>query len=177
MAFARARRGITRGRSQRGGTNWGRLVLTAPVTVAAGTKVALISITLDNVGISETVRRTRGRFFITSDQGAAQEQQIGAIGAIVVNDLALAAGAASIAGPVTDADDDGWFVWESFAQMSGANDGGGVSISLPPGQYEFDSKAMRRIEDGFVAVIMVENAHATDGLTIAMGVSLLTSRA
>ena len=152
-------------------TDWARLVQALPVTVAAGTKVLIATFTLSNTGISETVRRTRGRLWISSDQSAAPEEQFGAFGLVVVNDLALAAGAASIPGPVTDASDDGWFVWLPFLQNSA------LGLGAPFGYgYDFDSKGMRTIDDGFGIAVMVENSHATEGLNFAMGMSLLGSR-
>ena len=105
-------------RTQRGtrkGTDWFRRTTGAYVTVAAASKVLVSSGTPSNPGITETIVRTRGGFSIASDQAGASESQIGAMGLMVVNDLALAAGAASIPGPVTDRNDDGWFVWEPFA--------------------------------------------------------------
>ena len=51
---------------------------------------------------------------VGSDQVAVVEQQIGALGFIVVSDLAIAAGAASIPSPGFNGSDDGWFVWQAF---------------------------------------------------------------
>ncbi len=79
------------------------------------TKILLGVFVLSNVGIGETVRRTIGNIWVVSDQAAADEVQVGAFGCIVVTDLAAAAGAASIPGPFTDANDDGWFVWQGFS--------------------------------------------------------------
>ena len=129
---------------------------------------------LDNVGISETVRRTRGQIFVASDQGAAIEDQLGALGLMKVNDVALAAGAASIPGPVTDASDDGWFVWRPFTQIGERAAGGTSALGI---LYEFDSKAMRTIEEGFGVAVMLENASPTHGITVSFAVSLLSSRA
>ncbi len=142
----------------------------------ANSKVLLTSVVLSNPGIGETVRRTRGLISIMSDQQTVVEEQVGAFGMVVVTDLALAAGAASIPGPGTDASDDGWFVWVPFVQASEGN----VGVADPPGlpvsqRYEFDSKAMRRVEEGFVIAIMVENVHATMGLRIQDAESILTS--
>ncbi len=135
----------------------------------------MTSFVLINPGIGEVVRRTRGRFLIESDQSALLEGQVGAIGFIVVNDLALAAGAASIPGPVTDASDDGWFVWEPFAQMSGVT-GGGSALNPNAHVYEFDSKAMRKVADGFSIAVMIEIAAASGGVDMSIGTSLLGSR-
>jgi len=99
------------------------------VVLPAASKVLLETVVLSNPGINETVRRTRGGVFVSSDQGAAVELQTGAFGAIIVSDTAVAAGVASLPDPVTDASDDGWFVWVPFTQISAAGNGGAVSNS------------------------------------------------
>ena len=170
MAVRRIR-SSTRSTGHRAPTNWARSVATGYVTIAAGTKVLLATVILSNPGINETIRRTRGRFSVHSDQAVGGEPQLGALGWIVVNDLAIAAGAASIPGPVTDASDDGWFVWEAFASF-GFNGTGGQLFDR---SYQYDSKAMRRVQEGFTIALMVENANATTGFNISCGTSILTS--
>ena len=173
-------RGFTRGRPRQttrrsGLTNWARTTFRNSV-VAAGTKVLVASFVLSNAGINEVVRRTRGRFLFTSDQAAIFEGSVAAFGMIVVNDLALAAGVASIPGPITDANDDGWFVWESMPMLQGNTDGSSSSaVGVGGANYgvEFDSKAMRRVEEGFGIAVVAEVASVTVELT--MGISLLTS--
>ncbi len=157
---------------QRSATNWVRVTSAGSVTIAAGNKALLTSGSLDNPGISETVRRTRGIIHIQSDQAAAIEQQVGAMGMIIVNDLAITAGAGSIPGPFTQRDDDGWFVWQPFVQ-SGIVSGSAFNAGTI---YEFDSKAMRSVDEGFQIAMMVENASATFGLQVLIAFSLLTSR-
>ncbi len=163
-----ANRQIRHARTQRQPTSWGRLVSPTYTTVPANSKVILASVALSNPGIGETVRRTRGWFSAITDQSAALEDVLGAIGFAVVTDLAFAAGAASIPGPVTDASDDGWFVWEGFANRQDGN------IGIVAG-HQFDSKAMRRIEEGSIVVMMGENAHATFGMDIGFAFSILSS--
>jgi len=158
---------------QRQPTTWARQLATDYVVVPAASKALLAGVALSNPGIGETIRRTRGRFSISSDQNAAVEDQIGALGFVVVSDIAFAAGAASIPGPGTEASDDGWFVWESAGIRSQL-----VAVSvgaLTTVQYEFDSKAMRKIQEGFTVAIMFENVHPTDGLAVWCGFSLLSS--
>ncbi len=168
-------RHMTRNTRTSSGTNWGRFVFAAPVVVPAASKVLVLTFTLDNPGISEVVRRTRGDYFVGSDQQTTTELQMGAWGCIVVTDAALAAGVASIPGPVTDANDDGWFVWESFVQSSSAGAAG--NIAAWQGVHRpYDSKAMRKFPDGFSLAVVVENAHATFGLEFYLGISLLASR-
>jgi len=156
---------------QRSATNWVRVTSAGTVTIAPASKALLTSGALDNPGISETVRRTRGVIHIQSDQSAAIEEQVGAMGMIIVNDLAVAAGAASIPGPFTQRDDDGWFVWQPFVQSA-------ITGATPPigFHYEFDSKAMRSVDEGFQIAMMVENASASFGLKVLIAFSLLTSR-
>jgi len=166
----RARRS-TRSTGHRAPTNWARSVSSIYVNVPAASKVLLATVILSNPGINETIRRTRGRFSVHSDQAVGGEPQLGALGWIVVNDLAVAAGAASIPGPATDASDDGWFVWEAF-QSFGFN---GTSGQLFDRSYQVDSKAMRRVQEGFTLALMVENANATTAFNIACGFSVLTS--
>ncbi len=163
-------------RAKRSPTNWSRLVGVQDVVIAAGTKVLLATVNLSNPGIGETVRRTRGSFLITSDQVALLEVQTGALGMMVVSDVAAAAGIASIPGPVTEAEDDGWFVWVPFHNLSSATGGSGSVGNSPPGfRFEFDSKAMRKVEEGFRVAVVIENASPTNGLTITHAFSMLTS--
>ncbi len=162
------------GRSQRQPTGWTRSVATASTAVLGGTKVLIATAALDPTGISRTVRRTRGHFFVASDQAAILEEQVGAYGAIVINDLALAAGVASIPGPVTDASDDGWFLWVPFGQLSGSVLAGDTLDPLATQLREFDSKAMRKVEEGFGLAFVVENAGAS-GLRFWDAFSMLSS--
>ncbi len=160
---------------RRSTTNWGRFVDTT-TNVGSGTKVLLSVVSLSNPGIGEVVRRTRGMFSIFSDQTAAMETQAGAMGFVVVNDLAIATGASAIPGPATDANDDGWFVWVPFSQVGAISPGGTVTAGQPMNRYEFDSKAMRKVEEGYTVAIMIEAFGTSDGLEVSMGFSLLGSR-
>jgi len=162
-------------RGQKPGTNWVRTVEPTLVTVAAGAKVLIASFSLDNPGISETVRRSRGRFFVSADT-ANSEPRLGALGFIVINDVARTLGVTGIPGPVTDASDDDWFVWEPFGLLTGYLEGAVGNTSIGTLNFEFDSKAMRRIADGRGIAVMVENASATTGLRFQCGLSILTSR-
>ncbi len=153
-------------------TNWVRLVPTARTTVALSTKALFTSLTLSNSGIGETVIRTRGSVSISSDQAAAQENQTGAFGMIVVNDIALALGATGIPGPGTDASDDGWFVWMPFMLQSESFSAGAGGIN--DRVFTFDSKAARRVEEGFGIAVMLENASPSHGLTAMVTLSMLS---
>ena len=111
------------GRTRRQPTTWSRLVMTDFFTVPAASKVLLANFTLGNPGIGETVRRTRGQFAIISDQSAAPEFQLGAIGGVVISDVAAAVGVTATPGPFTERDDDGWFFWQGFTESKTAAGG------------------------------------------------------
>jgi len=117
----------------------------------------------------ETVVRIRGHMTVVSDQTVALEDQVGALGMIRVTDRAIAAGIASIPGPVTDGDDDGWFLWLPIAQVGGLTlDAGGV----PP--YLIDSKAQRIVREGQQLAVVVENASPTAGFSMLLSMRALS---
>ncbi len=158
-------------RAPRRATNWGRFVDVAQVTIAVSTKVLVATFTLNTAGIGETIIRTLGGIAVSTDNTSGNEDQLGAMGMIVVNDLAIAAGVASIPGPVTDSSDDGWFVWTPFCQRHLI---GATVTSMVSQWYAFESKAARRVEEGFGIAIVVENASAANAFTVAMAKSILS---
>ncbi len=158
-------------------TDWARAVTLngVPGVIPVGTKVLLTSFVQLVPGISETILRTRGEFLITSDQVTTVEQQTGAFGMCVVNDIALAAGAASIPGPIFDRSDDLWFVWEPFNWATRIS--AGATVDGTGGRLvTFDSKAMRKVEDGYGIAVMVENESTTAGFEITFSISILSQR-
>ncbi len=173
---ARRQRGgrqVARGPQIRAQTDWTRLGSTASVVVAAGTKVLLASFTSTEDGV--TVRRTRGRVAVMSDQSAVAEEQLGAFGIVKVTTVALAAGAASIPGPITDDDDQGWMVYEPFVELSDMTPGGAAARASGPNAIIVDNKAMRKVPFGFALAVMIENASATTGLEVNFRLAVLTS--
>ena len=158
-----------RRRGQGPNVTWARTDSTALVVVAAATKV-LIAVAVPSTSFDETLRRIRGILWVQSDQAAANEQQFGAFGAIIVSDQAVATGVAAIPGPITDQDDDGWMLYVPILQSSngGANNGLGF-------HYAFDSRAMRRFVEGQQLAMVVENAHASHAMSVAINLSLLAS--
>ncbi len=141
-------------------------------TVAANTKVLLTTLVPTVLGLGETIIRNIGWVHVTSDQAAATEYAGGALGAIVVTDIAAAAGVASIPGPTTNKDDDGWFLWvptvSQFTFQSAIgfqSDGGNI--------FQFDSRGSRRMQEGYNVAFVFENESAV-GVTVAFAVSTLT---
>jgi len=93
----------------------------------------------------------------------------GAFGLAIVSDQAFAAGVASVPGPFSQADWDGWFVWRSFDYALEAGDATGFRlISI---NQEVDSKAMRKISDNETIVLVAESQN--NGLRISLPLRLL----
>ena len=151
--------------------DWARSITTANVTVAAASKVLLVGFT--GGGIDTTVRRVIGKLWVESDQHTVAETQVGALGGMVVSSIAFAAGAASIPGPFTERSEETWSLWVPFVMRSeGVADTGIGAHGL---MFDFDSKAQRKLPGGSVYVLMIENAHASEGLECLLAVSLLVS--
>ncbi len=137
--------------------------------VALGASVVLLNQSLTAAtfvaaGLApSTIVRTRGSLYVHSDQTAANESGFGAFGMAVVNDNARAAGAASLPGPITDEGFDSWFVYENFGGMNFGPSTGAL-FANPWTRYDFDSKAMRKVENGDAVVVMFENASLAAGL-------------
>ena len=147
--------------------SWAALSSTAVVGVSTSTKVLVSSLSLSNPNIDETLLRNVGRILVKSDQVAATEVMIGAFGMIVVTDLAVAAGAASIPGPITDAADDGWLLYVPLVSDFTFVTAAGFSNTLSS-VYDFDSKAKRKTGEGQKIAVMVENASASFQFQIAL---------
>ncbi len=164
------RRGFSRGRGgSQNVSDWVYSQSTVLTAIPAGTKFLLGAFTLSpGVGMA-TVLRTRGRIWVQGDQNAAVEEQTGSFGMIPVSSLAFAAGVASIPGPSTDGDFDDWFVHESFVQSYPQV----TSVSPVGMSYAIDSKAMRKIPDGSVVALVVENFHATFGFRFMFAIRML----
>ncbi len=100
-----------------------------------------------------TVVRTRGFIYCETDQTAAAERQAVNVGMAVVSDQASAIGVTAIPTPTTDSGSDLWWLYVSLmtSQLAGAIDSQ-VGIGL-----EYDSKAMRKVEDGEDVVLVAES--------------------
>jgi len=155
-------------------TDWAfAFVSTGFVNVGANTKTLLFA--LSSAVLSTltpfTIIRTRGYFAVASDQQAATENQLGAIGVVLVNDTARALGVTGIPGPATDALWDAWFVHDFFGQRYnvGSNIGFDAQVAT---RHVIDSKAMRKVESDEGMVLMIENNSSTAFL-ISVGMRFL----
>ena len=132
----------------------------APVAVGAGAKVLVASLNAVALALRPfTIVRTRFFMQIESDQSIASELARGVTGMIVVTDQAVAAGSASVPGPVTDPDA-GFHVYEPwvnsflFATAIGFQEPAGTTVPSA------DSKAMRKVGNNEDLAVVCENTSA-----------------
>ncbi len=118
------------------------------------------------------MRRTRGLIHWASDQAAADEAPIGAFGMCVVTADALAAGAASVPGPLSDDESDVWFVHQyMFQDYELVSASGSLNMGV---QYMIDSKAMRKV-NASQAIALVVEAGATFGAVFHFGIRIAST--
>jgi len=119
-----------------------------------------------------TIVRTRGLIHLKSDQTAALEDFDASVGYAVVSDQAAAIGITAVPTPETDRGSDLFFVYESlagsfiFVSGVGFHPIGGV-------WKDFDSKAMRRVDDDSDLALTIETSAISNGVTFTHGSRLL----
>jgi len=113
--------------------------------------------------VGSTIIRTRGIWAVSSDQAAASENYLMAMGMGVVTAAAAAAGSASIPTPIIEEEWDGWFVYEVLGNSFLFADGTGFQEPVMT-IAKFDSKGQRKVEDDNTVVVVVENSF-TVGIT------------
>ena len=138
--------------------------------IAAATKLLIATFVPSTVNIGETIRRTVGHVHISSDQVAAIETPFVGFGMVVVSDAAAAIGTTAIPGPLTDAQDDGWFVYQTACVSQG------IDSNVRGNTFHFDSRAMRRIEVGFSVAVMLETGVGFGSIT-QLSISMYATRA
>ena len=110
--------------------------------------------------------RTRGVLWVGSDQVAATEEPQGAVGSVVVSDIAAVLGITALPDPIGEADGN-WMFYENFVAPLEFADGTGF-VSPSGWQHKFDSKAMRKVGiDEDVAYVVANNSGA-DGMEVIM---------
>jgi hypothetical protein len=101
----------------------------------------------------------------SSDQNAASETSLGAVGAGVFEDTAIGVGIGSLPDPVTDVGDDFWLMFQGLHTRISFVSGGG--LVEPAGMsVEIDSKAMRKLPVGKLLAFIVGNESASFGALI-----------
>ena len=157
---------IRRSEGMRRQTRWLELPTVESTLGGAPTAVlALVLTTAEKALRPFTIVRTRGIIHIRSDQAAASETYGADLGIAVVTDQAVAVGITAVPTPLTDKGSDAWFVYEQlFSHLSVRSDIG----QLKEGAFTtFDSKAMRKVDDGFDVAVVQENEIAGVVMTIS----------
>ncbi len=132
-------------------------VAASSTTLASGTPVLFTGFSSGVLSLRPfTIIRVRGFIDLASDQVAASESYMATFGMAVVSEQALAVGVTAVPNPVADRASDLWFLYETLASSllrgdgTGFNDGAGTN-------RQFDSRAMRKVEDGQDVAAVVEN--------------------
>jgi len=168
--MARARSRVVTTRSTRSPTIWAGVVAPSLTVFPTLTKILLALFTPSFLS-GETIRRLRGTLLVESVLTTTAYH--GAIGAYIASDAAVAIGVTALLDPVTNASDDVWLWYHSFAG-DGRGDGsaGGNGAML----IEVESKAMRRMEEGQSLVIVGANANALSEFAVALSLRVLGSQ-
>ena len=162
---------IVRGGQRKRETLWTNVTFGVD-TLASGTPVNITTLSATGLALRPfTVIRARGLFSVATDQEAADEVQMAAYGACIVSDQAQAIGVTAIPTPVTDSGSDLWFAYQlGFAQFRFGDATGFGNISK---EFEIDSRAMRKVEEGQTLVEVIENSAAGQGVNTLTGVRFL----
>ncbi len=133
--------------------------------VAGGAAVLILSLNAAALALRPfTIVRTRGIWGIASDQVAATEFQEAAVGEILVTDQALAIGVTAVPTPVSDSGSS-WFAYNSLVSSFAFSSGVGFDSQAMQTQV-IDSKAMRKVEEGYQPIVVVGASSISDGLTL-----------
>ena len=166
--MARFQRNFRRSSGSRPNRAWDGFTSSVYSTLAASTSVIVAGF-ISTVG-DLTILRTVGQMSVTSDQAAGLEDQIGALGMILVSNAAFSVGITAMPDPIADQSDDGWWMYQSFSQQGDQS----LGSSLPR-TYPFDSKAKRTVEgEGQTLAVIVSNASASHGIRFSMNFRILT---
>jgi len=158
-------------RGPRRGTDWSASAPQSVVNSIAAGQAAILQ-TFTPVAGGETLIRTRGMFSVGSDQVAATEDYVGAVGLCVVTEQASTVGISAVPQPSTDATWGGWLWHQYYGNRFTRIDGTGFHpFSMQ--EYVMDSKAMRKVGEDERLLFVVENVGAV-GVVIFEQFRLLT---
>jgi len=159
---------IRRGGVMRRETAW--VALTPTNTNLAGASISVLFTGYSAAVLALrpfTIVRTRGYLHCRSDQAGATEFFDAVLAMAIVSDQALAIGVTAVPTPDTDRDSDLFFLFEEIA--------GTIQQITSVGVLEnqlgrtFDSKAMRKVEDGQDIAVTIETAAASLGVNFSKG--------
>ena len=108
---------------------------------------------------------------VRSDQQAATEDPFGAVGFAVVTEQARAAGAGSLPAPISAEGSDAFFMYQHI--YAGIRFGTAVGLAHEARVFEFDSRAMRKVETSDAIVMLIENASALHAMVYILKYRIL----
>ena len=144
-------------------TFWIAGVVTSNTAVTAATQLT----TLNAAALALrpfTVIRSRGWVSFGSDQVGIDELQVVHYGATVVSQEADSIGVTAMPAPGSSNGSD-WFVYTSGAMRFEFGTAVGINPDMT-NRLEFDSKAMRKVEEGSTVVTIVEPDAASSGIRV-----------
>jgi len=150
---------VLRGGRQRRETIWGGTA--AFRGVIGGAQTAILAASLNAAALALrpfTIVRVRGFWHVRSDQVIATEQYGCSQGWAIVSDQASAIGVTAVPTPDTDIASDLWFLFESLYGTFMLLDSTGTQQQGMGAT--FDSKAMRKVQEGEDVVQMFESGTA-----------------
>ncbi len=147
---------IYRAGQRRRETQWLDSPIGVFTTMGSAQAVLLASLTTVEKALRPfTIVRTRGWLSVRSDQQAAVENFAMGFGIAVVSDQAVAVGVTAVPTPTTDDESDAWYI-HRIVQSTNVVDAGASILGL-----ELDSRAMRKVEEGYDIAMSIENPLAT----------------
>jgi len=154
-------------------TSWVRILPTDTTLATASAGALFTGFSAATLALRPfTIIRTRGFVSLRSDQQAVTEIQNAILAMAVVSDQALAIGVSAVPLPSSDGDSDLFFVYEEL--MSSLRFIDATGIVEPNNLFsKFDSKAMRRVEEGSDVAITVETTAISIGAIISKGGRML----
>ncbi len=130
-------------------------------TTLAGAPTAVLANSLNAAALALrpfTITRTRGVMHTRSDQTTGSESYGVDLGMAVVSDQAVGIGVTAVPTPLTDKGSDLFFVYEQQFGRLQIGSGAGTGIPVEPGHFlQWDSKAMRRVNNDQDIILVVEN--------------------
>jgi len=149
----------------RGGRNvretvWGDVGTVEAVMTGAPTAILINQLNAAALALRPfTVVRVRGVISVRSDQVAATESFIGDLGYAIVSEQAAGIGVTAVPTPLTDKDSDLFFVYQQVIGRINVGSGAGTGVPTDGGVQwiQYDSKAMRKVNESEQMVITTEN--------------------
>ena len=136
--------------------------------VSANSAAIITSLNAAALGLLPfTVIRSRGWWGMNTDQVSTDEDQHAIVGNIVVSDEAVAVGITAVPTPVSESGSN-WFMLDGAAQRFEFGSAIGLLPNSIPERYVFDSKAMRKVEEGQDVITVIEAGPSSSGLTLVL---------